>query len=82
MADSETWVQIVIAVIGSSLFGIWLTNLSIDYSQPNINIDVESRFSNESQKRYDTTITTRGNTPAENLLVTLHFPGGNITITE
>ena len=78
MADAPTWVQIVVAVIGSSLFGIWLTNLSIDYSQPSIDINVKRYDINATQIRFDTTISNRGNSKAEKLLITLQYPGGNI----
>ena len=79
MTAAGTWVQVVVAVIGSSLFGILLTNLAIEYNQPKLRINVDNTFENESQKRYDTTIVNEGNSGATNLLITLHYIGGNIT---
>jgi hypothetical protein len=40
VASGTAWVEIVIAVIGSSLIGILLTNFATDYNQPKIRIDV------------------------------------------
>ena len=52
MTSAGAWIQIVVAVIGRSLFGILLTNLTLDYNQPKLRINVDSTFENEIQKRY------------------------------
>ncbi len=58
-AKMAGWVEITVAVIGSSLIGFLLTNLALDYDQPKIRINVEKTFENMTQKRYDTTLTDR-----------------------
>jgi hypothetical protein len=74
------WVEIVVAVLGSSLIGILLTNFAIDYNQPKIRMNViEDPVKIPGQKRYDTTILNEGNAAATNLRITLHYLSGNIT---
>src|SRR5688572_6113265 len=76
---APVWVEITVAVIGSSLIGFLLTNLALDYDQPKIRINVDETFENMTQKRYDTTIANEGNSAATNLSVTLHYLAGKIT---
>jgi hypothetical protein len=76
---APVWVEITVAVIGSSLIGFLLTNLALEYDQPKIRINVDKTFENMTQKRYDTTIANEGNSGATNLSVTLHYLAGKIT---
>lgn len=78
--SSSKWPEIVVAVIGSGLLGILLTNIITEYNLPVIEIDVAPGPSpGQNQHRYTTLITNEGNSIAQNLRVTLHYLSGNIT---
>ena len=83
------WSQIAVAIIGSSLVGFLLTNGLVYYSRPNIDIDVkpipigekpseEGKDGKPSEKRFNTSIVNKGLSGANNVRITLHYPGGYI----
>jgi hypothetical protein len=79
--SSSKWPEIIVAVIGSGLLGILLTNIISEYNLPVIEIEVAPHSSPGQNQlaRYTTLITNEGNSIAENLRVTLHYLSGNIT---
>jgi len=83
------WSQITVAIIGSSLIGFLLTNGLVEYSRPNLDINVKPILikenpsekkieGNPSEKRFDTSIVNKGLSSANNVRITLHYPSGYI----